>query len=148
MSKKTLSDWLAEYSESHQNPTNKSIHWLCVPTIFVSVMAMLYAISPIFAYICSFLVVAFYLRLSLALGLSMGLFMVSVFWLLHTYPMGFLGWLMIFAIAWVGQFIGHHIEGKKPSFFKDLQFLLIGPAWVANSLKNKVKSSLFGKAMG
>jgi len=36
----------------------------------------------------------------------------------------------VFVVAWIGQFIGHQIEGKKPSFFKDLQFLLIGPAWV------------------
>jgi uncharacterized membrane protein YGL010W len=36
----------------------------------------------------------------------------------------------IFVTAWVGQFIGHHIEGKKPSFFKDLLFLMIGPMWL------------------
>jgi uncharacterized membrane protein YGL010W len=47
--------------------------------------------------------------------------------------------LIIFTIAWIGQFYGHHIEGKKPSFAKDLQFLLIGPLWVVKkiSLKNK-----------
>jgi uncharacterized membrane protein YGL010W len=38
--------------------------------------------------------------------------------------------IAIFVLAWIGQFIGHNIEGKKPSFFKDLQFLLIGPAWL------------------
>ena len=38
--------------------------------------------------------------------------------------------LIIFIIAWIGQFIGHKIEGKKPSFFQDIQFLLIGPAWL------------------
>ena len=37
---------------------------------------------------------------------------------------------MVFVLAWIGQFIGHLIEGKRPSFFKDLQFLLIGPAWL------------------
>lgn len=42
-------------------------------------------------------------------------------------------WLLsviVFVIAWIGQFVGHQIEGKKPSFFKDLQFLLIGPLWL------------------
>lgn len=148
MSKKSLNDWLSEYGESHQNPTNKSIHWLCVPTIFVTIMGMIYAMSPILACLCTLLVVAFYLRLSLALGLSMGLFMVTVLWGLYTYPVGFAVWLLIFVLAWVGQFVGHHIEGKKPSFFKDLQFLLIGPAWVANSLKDKVASKFFGKVAG
>jgi uncharacterized membrane protein YGL010W len=38
--------------------------------------------------------------------------------------------LVIFVAAWIGQFIGHAIEGKRPSFFKDLQFLLIGPLWL------------------
>lgn len=71
MSKKSLADWLTTYGESHQNPTNKQIHWLCVPTIFVSIMGMIYAMSPILAYICSLMVVAFYVRLSLSLGLSM-----------------------------------------------------------------------------
>lgn len=145
MSKKTLSDWLAEYGESHQNPANKSIHWVCVPTIFVTIMGMIFAYSPILAYICSVLVVAFYLRLSLVLGLSMGLFMVSVLWLLYTYPVGFGVWLLVFVVAWIGQFIGHHIEGKKPSFFEDLQFLLIGPAWVADSLWSKAKKLFGGK---
>ena len=42
--------------------------------------------------------------------------------------------LVIFVLAWIGQFIGHKIEGKKPSFFKDLQFLLVGPLWVLKGL--------------
>ena len=39
-------------------------------------------------------------------------------------------YLLIFALAWVEQFWGHKVEGKKPSFLKDLQFLLIGPLWL------------------
>lgn len=147
MSKKTLHEWLAEYGESHQNEINKSIHWLCVPTIFVSIMGMIYTMSPLLAYFCVLLTIVFYLRLSFSLGLSMGLFMMSVLWLLYTYPIGFGVWLLIFALAWVGQFIGHHIEGKKPSFFKDLQFLMIGPAWVANSLKDKIKEKFSQKSL-
>jgi uncharacterized membrane protein YGL010W len=26
------------------------------------------------------------------------------------------------------QFVGHKIEGAKPSFLEDIQFLLVGPA--------------------
>ena len=40
----------------------------------------------------------------------------------------------VFVLAWVGQFIGHAIEGKRPSFFKDVQFLLIGPIWLLAEL--------------
>jgi uncharacterized membrane protein YGL010W len=42
--------------------------------------------------------------------------------------------LGVFVIAWIGQFIGHKIEGKKPSFFDDLRFLLIGPLFVLSFL--------------
>lgn len=141
---KKLDRLLAKYSESHQNAINKRIHWLCVPTIFVSVVAMLYTANPILAYLVSLLAIAYYLRLSLSLGLSMSLMIGVIFYFLSVYPMGFLVWLVVFAVAWVGQFIGHHIEGKKPSFLDDLQFLLIGPAWVAKTLGEKI-SGVFAK---
>ena len=38
--------------------------------------------------------------------------------------------LPVFVFSWIGQFIGHKIEGKKPSFLEDLLFLLVGPAWI------------------
>lgn len=44
----------------------------------------------------------------------------------------------IFVLAWIGQFIGHKIEGAKPSFFKDLQFLLMGPAWLLSFLYDRL----------
>ena len=47
-------------------------------------------------------------------------------------------YLLTFIIAWVGQFIGHKIEGQKPSFFEDLQFLLIGPAWLISFIYKKI----------
>lgn len=134
----TLDKLLHQYSQSHQNPINKRLHWICVPAIFVSILAMLYHTSPALAYCGTVLVIAYYARLSLALALGMGLFMVAVFWGVSVCPFGFMVYLGIFALAWVGQFVGHHIEGKKPSFFEDLQFLLIGPAWVAKTLGAKL----------
>jgi uncharacterized membrane protein YGL010W len=44
----------------------------------------------------------------------------------------------IFVVAWIGQFVGHKIEGKKPSFLEDLQFLLIGPAWLMHFIFKKM----------
>jgi len=46
-------------------------------------------------------------------------------------------YVFIFLVAWVGQFYGHRIEGKKPSFLKDLQFLMIGPAWLLHFIYRK-----------
>ncbi|MEJ1960555.1 MAG: Mpo1-like protein [Gammaproteobacteria bacterium] len=46
--------------------------------------------------------------------------------------------LAIFVTAWIGQFIGHALEGKQPSFFKDVQFLLIGPLWLVAALYRRL----------
>ena len=46
--------------------------------------------------------------------------------------------IVAFVILWIMQFVGHHIEGKKPSFFKDIQFLLIGPAWVIGFIYDRL----------
>ena len=150
---KTASQWLAEYGESHQNPTNKLIHWWCVPAIFWSVALMLWSI-PVpewfpagagynWAIMALVLVMVFYVATSLSL--SVGMLIFSVLVLMATYavdrylPMEpwVLG-LIIFIVAWVLQFIGHKIEGKKPSFFKDMLFLLVGPAWLMGFIYKKL----------
>ena len=142
---RTIQSWLDEYSVSHRNPTNKAIHWVCVPLIMLSALGMLWAIPrPGFFYSISLylnwatlLILAsliYYLLLSVRL--AAGMLLVSVLMCLVLQWLGQLPWpllwtsVAIFAAAWIGQFIGHKIEGRKPSFFKDLQFLLIGPIWL------------------
>ena len=147
---KTIQQWFDEYAESHQNKTNKLIHWICVPSIFFSIIGLLVAIPSAglsrfasdmlapyinFGSIVTALGLLFYLLLSVRIFIGMLLFSVLVVWgnvqlLLHLDIPLWLFSLILFVIAWIGQFIGHHIEGAKPSFFKDLQFLLIGPAWL------------------
>ena len=119
------------YGESHRNPTNKTIHWICVPLITWSVIAFAWAWSPFAAYVVIALAVIFYLWLSPTIAL--GMLAVSAALI---YPMLLLGRyvlavaIVVFVAAWIGQFIGHRIEGRKPSFFEDVKFLLIGPAWL------------------
>ncbi|MBP2280085.1 putative membrane protein YGL010W [Psychrobacter sp. PL15] len=138
MSKRTLEQWLSEYAVSHQNLINKKIHWLCVPTIFVSLLGMGMSLSVWFTLVLSALVLLFYMQLSTPLFVAMGVFILICLSVMAFLPWGFKVWASIFIVAWIGQFVGHKLEGKKPSFFEDLQFLLIGPAWVVNSLmKNK-----------
>ena len=84
------------------------------------------------------LVMLFYLRLSTQLFIAMGMFVLFCLAAIAILPFGFKFYFGVFVVAWIGQFVGHKIEGKKPSFFEDLQFLLIGPAWVANSLSEKL----------
>ncbi len=151
-----IDNLLAEYGESHQNPVNKRIHWICVPLIFWTVTALLYSITvPIdipftdiqvnLAHIALLLVFFYYVQLSLPLALGLFLFSVACLGLSYTIEQyiwpGKL-WLIaiiVFIIAWIFQFIGHNIEGKKPSFIKDLQFLLIGPAWLTHFIYKKMR---------
>jgi uncharacterized membrane protein YGL010W len=140
---KTATEWFAEYGESHQNPTNKLIHWICVPAILFSVLGLLWSIpvpSPIpllnVATLVGGLALLFYFRLSPMLGLGMLVILVLLFGLIELIEStgANVAWvsLGVFVAAWLGQFYGHQIEGKKPSFFKDVQFLLIGPIWLLN----------------
>jgi uncharacterized membrane protein YGL010W len=119
------------YGESHRNPTNKAIHWVCVPLITWSVLAALWAWSPVAAYVGIGAAIAFYAWLSLPIAVGMlGIVAAMVLPLpllgARVLPVG----VAVFVLAWIGQFVGHVIEGRKPSFFEDLKFLLVGPAWL------------------
>ena len=147
---------LAEYGESHQNHTNKMIHWVCVPLIFFSVVGFLWSIpawglrdllgsaSPYVNWATLVLILVFIYYLSLSFSLSLGMllfgFLCLFLWNMIVQAVSYPIWaisLTIFVLAWIGQFYGHKIEGKKPSFFKDLQFLLIGPAWLMHFIYRK-----------
>jgi uncharacterized membrane protein YGL010W len=121
----------ARYGESHRNPTNKTIHWICVPLITWSLLAALWAWTPLAAYATIALAVAFYAGLSLPI--AVGMLLVSALMVLSLTQLGshvLTIAVIVFVVAWIGQFIGHQIEGRKPSFFEDIKFLLIGPAWL------------------
>lgn len=141
---RNLAQWLDEYSASHRHPTNKLLHWICVPLIAFSIICALIVIplghgnfnAATFVGVVTLL---YYFRLSWRLALGMTVIFALAYWgvvALHT-AMGLnLLWLSIaiFVLAWVGQFVGHHVERARPSFFKDLQFLLIGPLWLLDAV--------------
>jgi uncharacterized membrane protein YGL010W len=142
---RTVTDWLSDYGSSHQNPTNKLLHWLCVPPIVLSVMGFLWslpvpaafaALSPWLNWATLLAAAAIVYYLALSPTLAAGILLAFAVLLAITQALSQLPWplwltsLVIFVVAWIGQFIGHAIEGKRPSFFKDLQFLLIGPLWL------------------
>jgi uncharacterized membrane protein YGL010W len=142
---RSVADWFGEYGASHANPTNKLLHWICVPLIVLSILGLLWSIpvpdafasvSPWlnWAALSALLALVYYLALSvrLAIGIALGfVVMFAVVNALASLPLPL--WatsVAIFVAAWIGQFIGHAVEGKRPSFFKDLQFLMIGPLWL------------------
>lgn len=138
---KTADQWFEQYGKSHRNPVNKAIHWVCIPLIVVSLLGLLMAIpwrlgspwmSP--ATLLMGLALVWYALVSMRLALGMllvGSVLLAAAAGLEALPMPL--WassLTVFVAAWVGQFVGHKIEGMKPSFFEDVQFLLIGPLWL------------------
>lgn len=135
---KSITEWFDEYSESHQNPTNKQIHWLCVPAILFSIIGIIAHFSTLLTALLLVLTLVFYARLDLVLAVALAALLVVMAWLIYTLPVGVGFYIAIFVIAWVGQFYGHKVEGKKPSFFKDLQFLLIGPVWCMDAYLSKI----------
>lgn len=154
---RTIDKLLNEYGESHQNRSNKAIHWICVPIIFWSIVALLYAIPHTWflqftanellgnwAAVALLFVGIYYIRLSPALFIGMllfsniCLFIAALLQASLSMPLWQLA-IGAFVLAWLGQFYGHHIEGKRPSFLKDLQFLLIGPAWLLHFIYKKLR---------
>ena len=153
---RNIQDWLNEYGESHKNETNKLIHWICVPAIVFSILGLLYSIKlPIFlsdyqinvGIIVGFAILVYYFSLSPRLSIGMALYLAICMFLANFIEKnGFISlWLfsiIVFVLAWLGQFYGHKIEGKKPSFLKDIQFLMIGPAWLMSFIYKKIGVAL------
>jgi uncharacterized membrane protein YGL010W len=153
MSTRKIDILLSEYGESHKNATNKLIHWICVPAIMFSLMGLFYTIPFVversiyanWASVLVLLTLLYYATLSLPIFTGFilvgGAMVVGNHFLYEmlnpsiNYVFVCIG---IFVIAWIGQFIGHGIEGKKPSFLKDLQFLLVGPAWLLHFIFKSV----------
>ena len=149
---RSVNEWFGNYSADHRNSVNRLIHWVCVPAILWSVIAALWCIPvPVsigrpgfwcgLALIAAF---AFYWKMSRPIGIAMLLVFIA-FGLITEVLYRAIGpsnllWIAlgIFVFAWIGQFIGHVIEGARPSFFTDLAYLLIGPAWLAGKLMRRL----------
>ena len=144
--------WFASYSGDHRNDTNQAIHVVAVPAILWSVIALLWCIpvpitwftAGLWAALAMFAAWMFYFRASRALGLGMLAVFVAMSWLTRWIHDAYgvrtllVAAVAVFVVAWIAQFVGHKIEGKKPSFFTDLVYLLIGPIWVLSKFYRKM----------
>ena len=131
---------LARYGDSHRNPVNELIHIVCIPAIVFSLLGILWALHPAVALLVAAAALAYYVTLSRTFALGMGVMAGAMLLVLAMLPDGTVlpTSIGVFVAAWLGQFIGHHIEGKKPSFFDDLRFLLIGPLFVLSFLYRRL----------
>ena len=131
---------LAKYSESHLNHTNEIIHFICVPVIVFTLLGIVWWVHPLAALAVVLASLVYYFQLSKPFALGMLLMAAAMLGLLSLMPPAAVLPLSIaiFVLAWIGQFIGHKIEGKKPSFLDDLRFLLIGPLFVLSFLYRRL----------
>ncbi|AOA57543.1 Mpo1 family 2-hydroxy fatty acid dioxygenase [Acinetobacter larvae] len=137
---KTIEQWFDEYSDSHQNHTNKMLHWICVPSILFSILGILAHFNQLLTALVIIATLVFYARLDIVLSIAMSALVLVMVGLILYLPFGRGVYIAIFILAWLGQFYGHRVEGKKPSFFKDLQFLLIGPLWCMDAYLSKLSN--------
>lgn len=136
---------LSQYGEDHQNRLNKLLHYPCVPLIYVTAVGLLWilklgelhigSIQVNAAMIIAPIIMAYYVRMNIKIALGMMVVTLFSFWFAHTLEVAvgkdlWIYMLVINVVSWIVQFIGHAIEGKKPSSAKGLQFTLVGPAWV------------------
>lgn len=149
---RNIHDWFGSYAADHRNPTNRAIHWVCVPIITWAVIAALWTIPSVSAWtrpgmwsvIAMFAAYLFYHRLSRNLGYAMAAgFIVSglIAWALYGVlgPRGLLILAIVLSVlAWIGQFVGHAIEGRRPAFFDNIVQLLIAPAWLMGKLMRRL----------
>jgi uncharacterized membrane protein YGL010W len=148
---RSFQNWMDEYAQSHQHPTNQIIHKVCVPLIMFSVIGLIWMIPtpssfnqvPFLNWATLFVLGCMIFYTSLNLIMSAGMLILTTMMILicqKLYEGGILLQvsILIFIISWIFQFYGHKLEGKKPSFLKDLAFLLIGPLWVLKFFYKKI----------
>ncbi len=137
---RSIDTLLAQYGESHQNHTNELIHFVCVPVIVFTLLGLVWAIHPLAAVAVAVASLVYYFQLSRPFGVGMLIMAAFFLGLLNLMPQQAVlpMSIAIFVLAWIGQFIGHKIEGKKPSFLDDLRFLLVGPLFVLSFLYRRL----------
>ncbi len=140
MQPRPIDTLLAKYGESHLNHTNELIHFVCVPVIVFTLLGIVWWVHPLAALAVTVVSLIYYVQLSKPFALGMLVMSGLMLALLSLIPQQAVLPLSIaiFVLAWIGQFIGHKIEGKKPSFFDDLRFLLIGPLFVLSFLYRRL----------
>mgnify|MGYP000001586370 CR=1 FL=1 len=139
---KTLLDQLSNYADYHRSERNITTHLIGVPMIVLALMVLLsrptwvvndLALSP--AVFIVVVLLLYYLRLHIAMGLIMSALLVSgLFLSAWVATLDDAIWLASgvggFLLGWVIQFVGHYFEGRKPAFFDDVMGLAIGPLFV------------------
>ena len=139
-----LTRLLESYEKNHQNPVNEMIHIFAIPLIMFSIVGVTAAFDIFLEYILVGIAFLYYLKLSKTAALLMLVWLLiylGLVVLLKPYIIEIS--ILLFAFGWILQFLGHFIEGKRPSFFEDLRYFLIGPLFVVQKVISKFGINIF-----
>ena len=139
-----LTRLLESYEKNHQNPINEAIHMIAIPLIMFSILGVTAAFDIFLEYILVGIAFLYYLKLSKTAALLMLVWLLiylGLVVLLKPYIIEIS--VLLFAFGWILQFLGHFIEGKRPSFFEDLRYFLIGPLFVVRKVISKFGINIF-----
>jgi|SRR6516225_8102181 uncharacterized membrane protein YGL010W len=140
----TVEEYFATYQDYHRNNINKVIHFIFIPVIVYAILNLLYQVQfhlgelPLNCGLLLYIIVGvFYSTLNVRLALGIGVLALPVYLLARITP-----WeigLAAFVVGWAFQFLGHHLEGKKPAFLTNFLHLFIGPLWITSHLMEKLR---------
>jgi uncharacterized membrane protein YGL010W len=133
----TLKAHFADYAAFHGTAGNKVCHYVGIPLIVLSILALL-ARVPLFevggftvtlAEAFLVLVTAYYLTLDAVLAVVMLVASAALLALGRPLPVAVS--VGLFVLGWIFQFVGHYVyEKRSPAFYRNLAHLLVGPLWI------------------
>ena len=145
--------WLARYEQAHSDVTYPLVYWAAVPMVVLGTVGLLWllpipdefrAISPLLNWGSAFLMATavYYFIISVPLAIGMLPFVLGVasfqLWLEQSQfsPLRVSAGLLVAGI--IGLWLGHRNRNSIRPVLRDLQLMMIGPAWLLSVLYRRV----------
>jgi hypothetical protein len=148
-----VQSWLTEFGERQAQARFPAVYWLSLLLLLIGTVALLWSlpvpeafreISPALNWGTAFLMAAavYYFIISLPLGSGMILFVLGVAavqtWLAGlSVPLAYTG-SVITGVATAGLFFGHYGTGGIFAVLRDIQLVMIAPAWALSRVYRRL----------
>ena len=145
--------WLTDYGENHQDISFAGIYWIAVLTLVIGTVGMLWSlpvpyefekISPILNWGSTFLMAAvvYYFIISVSLAIGMLPFLLGIAgvqnWLTSSDYSALRVSIGLLVAGIIGLWMGHRNQGSLRPVLRDLQLMMIGPAWLLSVLYRRI----------
>lgn len=145
--------WLQRYEETHQDLTNPVIYWAAVPLVVLGTVGLFWVlpipdeffeISPLLNWGTAFLMATavYYFIISVSLAIGMLPFIIGIaainMWLAGSEFSHLYVSLGLLVAGIIGLWLGHRNGNGLRAVLQDLQFMMIGPAWLLSVLYRRI----------